>query len=416
MPTEGVLSQTLSRDIFSSGVESPVLLASVSVSNASRPGVSGCTYKEDFKRVLLPSVYTLVLLLGLPLNAAVLLKMWRRRTGLRRRPGLSRSNIYTLNLAVADFLYVMSLPLLVYNYASHDYWPFGDLACKVVRFQFYSNLHGSILFLTCISVHRYMGICHPLAVWHKQGGRRLAWVVCAGVWLLVALLCAPTFYFASTGTQRNRTVCYDLSTPKQSADYYPYGMALTCLGFLLPFTGVMMCYFRMALVLCRPASYQGVNARALRKKREKAGKMIVVVAAVFCVSFLPFHLTKTLYLLIRTLPAVPCETRNLFSVIYKSTRPFASMNSFLDPILFYFTQPRYRQSTSSFLLRVTSFRDKSSSHTKSSSQHITSSSQTLKSSSQPLKSSSQSLKSSSQSLKSTSQPLKSSSEPLKSSS
>ncbi|XP_061923222.1 P2Y purinoceptor 3-like isoform X2 [Entelurus aequoreus] len=359
MPTEGVLSQTLSWDIFSSGVESTALLASVS--NTSRPGVSGCTYKEDFKRVLLPSVYTLVLLLGLPLNAAVLLKMWRRR------PALTRSNIYMLNLAMADFLYVMSLPLLVYNYASQDYWPFGDLACKMVRFQFYSNLHGSILFLTCISVHRYIGICHPLAVWHKQGGRRLAWVVCAGVWLLVALLCAPTFHFASTGTQRNRTVCYDLSTPKQSVDYYPYGMALTCLGFLLPFMGVMMCYFRMALILCRPLSYQGVNAQAMREKREKAGKMIVVVAVVFCVSFLPFHLTKTLYLLIRTMPSVPCETRNLFSVIYKSTRPFASMNSFLDPILFYFTQPRYRQSTRRFLLRVTTLRDKSSSQPKSSS-------------------------------------------------
>ncbi|XP_069004031.1 P2Y purinoceptor 3 [Embiotoca jacksoni] len=312
---------------------------------------SSCTYKEDFKRILLPAVYTVVFLLGLPLNAAVILKIWGTR------PNLSKNNIYMLNLAIADFLYVMSLPLLIYNYGSRDYWPFGELACKLVRFQFYSNLHGSILFLTCISVQRYVGICHPFAMWHKQGGRRMAWSICGGVWLAIAVLCAPTFHFAATGTQRNRTVCYDLSPPDRSADYYPYGMALTCLGFVLPLAGVMLCYCRMAHVLCRPVTHRGVSI-ATGEKRDKAVRMIVVVAAVFCVSFLPFHLTKTMYLAVRTLPGATCETRNLFSVIYKSTRPFASMNSFLDPILFYFTQPRYRRSTRRFVLRVTTLRER----------------------------------------------------------
>ncbi|XP_030008947.1 P2Y purinoceptor 3 [Sphaeramia orbicularis] len=356
-PTETLISGTFSLDLLSQPTESYTadnFTLSVSNSNVSVPGIRSCTYKEDFKWILLPAVYTLVFLLGLPLNATVILKIWRTR------PNLSRNNIYMLNLAIADFLYVMSLPLLIYNYASRDYWPFGELACKLVRFQFYSNLHGSILFLTCISVQRYVGICHPLAIWHKQGGRKLAWCICGGVWLVVALLCAPTFHFAATGIQRNRTVCYDLSPPNLSVQYYPYGMALTCLGFVLPFMGVMVCYCRMAHLLCRPVSYQGVSV-ATGEKRDKAVRMIIVVAVVFCISFLPFHLTKTMYLLVRSLPGVACETRNLFAIIYKSTRPFASMNSFLDPILFYFTQPRYRRSTRRFVLKITTLRDKGTS-------------------------------------------------------
>ncbi|XP_049433430.1 P2Y purinoceptor 3 [Epinephelus fuscoguttatus] len=363
-PTETLISKTFPLDLISTSVwptepyAADSFVASVSnisnVGGISGKGILRCTYKEDFKRILLPAVYTFVFILGLPLNAAVILKIWRTR------PNLSKNNIYMLNLAIADLLYVMSLPLLIYNYGSHDYWPFGEFTCKLVRFQFYSNLHGSILFLTCISVQRYVGICHPLAMWHKQGGRRLAWCICGGVWLVVAILCAPTFHFAATGIQRNRTVCYDLSTPKRSVDYYPYGMALTCLGFVLPFMGVMVCYCRMAHILCRPVSYEGVSI-ATGEKRDKAVRMIIVVAAVFCISFLPFHLTKTMYLVIRTLPNAPCETRNLFSIIYKSTRPFASMNSFLDPILFYFTQPRYRRSTRRFMLKVTTLRDKGTS-------------------------------------------------------
>uniref|UniRef100_A0A1A8FLV7 Pyrimidinergic receptor P2Y, G-protein coupled, 6 n=2 Tax=Nothobranchius korthausae TaxID=1143690 RepID=A0A1A8FLV7_9TELE len=324
--------------------DSPVAI----VANVSR---SNCTYKENFKQILLPSVYSIVFVLGIPLNSTVILKIWRKR------PNLSRNNIYMLNLAIADFLYVASLPLLIYNYASSDYWPFGELTCKLVRFQFYSNLHGSIFFLTCISVQRYVGICHPLETWPKQGGRRMAWCICGGVWLVVAILCAPTFHFAATGIQRNRTVCYDLSTPDRSVDYYPYGMALTFLGFLLPFLGVMVCYCRMAHILCRPVSYQGVTV-ATREKRDRAVRMIIVVATVFSISFLPFHLTKTVYLVLRSVPGVRCETRNLFSIIFKSTRPFASMNSILDPILFYFTQPHYRQNTRRLITRVTTHQSK----------------------------------------------------------
>ncbi|KAM6988509.1 P2Y purinoceptor 3 isoform 2-T2 [Tautogolabrus adspersus] len=357
-PTETLVSETFSLDFYSSSEHTTDLYSAESfipsIGNISRSDARRCTYKEDFKRILLPVVYSFVFVLALPLNATVIRNIWRTR------PHLSKNNIYMLNLAVADFLYAMSLPLLIYNYGSHDYWPFGEFTCKLVRFQFYSNLHGSILFLTCISVHRYVGICHPLAMWLKQGGSRLAWYICGGVWLVVAILCAPTFHFAAIGTQRNRTVCYDLSTPKKSVDYYPYGMALTCLGFLLPFMVVLVCYCRMAHILCRPVSYQGVTL-ATGEIRDKAVRMIIVVTAVFCISFLPFHLTKTMYMVIRTLPGAPCETRNLFSIIYKSTRPFASMNSILDPILFYFTQPRYRRSTKRFMVKITTLREKGTS-------------------------------------------------------
>lgn len=141
-PTETFVSRSFSLGFFPTSLHTTepytvdsFISSATNISNisSSSSGITflRCTYKEDFKRILLPAVYTLVFLLGLPLNAAVILKIWRTR------PNLSKNNIYMLNLAIADFLYVMSLPLLIYNYASHDYWPFGQFACKLVRFQFY---------------------------------------------------------------------------------------------------------------------------------------------------------------------------------------------------------------------------------------------------------------------------------------
>lgn len=303
-----------------------------------------CVYREDFKQLLLPPVYSVVLVVGLPLNICVIAQLCASRQT------LTRSAVYTLNLALADLLYACSLPLLIYNYARGDHWPFGDLACRLVRFLFYANLHGSILFLTCISFQRYLGICHPLAPWHKRGGRRAAWVVCGAVWLAVTAQCLPTAVFAATGIQRNRTVCYDLSPPILSTRYLPYGIALTVIGFLLPFIALLACYCCMAHRLCRQDGPVGLVAQ---ERRSKAARMAVVVAAVFAISFLPFHITKTAYLAVRSTPGVSCPVLETFAAAYKGTRPFASANSVLDPVLFYFTQQKFRRQPHELLQKLT---------------------------------------------------------------
>ncbi|XP_007939155.1 P2Y purinoceptor 6 [Orycteropus afer afer] len=302
-----------------------------------------CTYRENFKQLLLPPVYSVVLAAGLPLNTCVIAQICMSRRA------LTRTAVYTLNLALADLMYACSLPLLIYNYARGDHWPFGDFACRLVRFLFYANLHGSILFLTCISFQRYLGICHPLALWHKRGGRRAAWLVCGAVWLAVTAQCLPTAVFATTGIQRNRTVCYDLSPPALATSYMPYGMTLTVIGFLLPFAALLACYYCMAHHLCHQDGPAGSMAQ---ERRGKAARMAVVVAAIFVISFLPFHITKTAYLAVRSTPGVSCPMLETFAAAYKGTRPFASVNSVLDPILFYFTH-KFRRRPQELLQKLT---------------------------------------------------------------
>ncbi|CAJ0968792.1 unnamed protein product [Ranitomeya imitator] len=210
-------------------------------------GKNSCTFHEEFKQILLPVVYSVVLVFGFPLNFIVILQVCFSRKA------LTRTAIYTLNLAVADFLYVCSLPLLIYNYVHHDYWPFGDFTCRFVRFQFYTNLHGS-------------------------------------------------------------------------------------------------CYCAMTKILCLKDNLSDV---VVRRRKDKAIRMIIIVVIVFAISFFPFHLTKTIYLVVRSKSGVPCLELQTFAIVYKCTRPFASMNSVLDPILFYFTQQKFRQSTKLLVKRVT---------------------------------------------------------------
>ncbi|XP_009960372.1 PREDICTED: P2Y purinoceptor 3-like [Leptosomus discolor] len=122
-------------------------------------GTSGkalCPLVESYKYILSPLTYSSVFVLGLLLHGATL------RPSCCRAEGWTCTTIYLVNPAVADLLYLFSLPLLVVNYSLRDAWPFGEPLCKPVRFLFYANLYGSVLLLTGISVHRFLGVCYPI--------------------------------------------------------------------------------------------------------------------------------------------------------------------------------------------------------------------------------------------------------------
>ncbi|XP_003923480.1 P2Y purinoceptor 2 [Saimiri boliviensis] len=288
-----------------------------------------CHFNEDFKYVLLPVSYGVVCVLGLCLNAVALyiflcrLKTW------------NASTTYMFHLAVSDALYAASLPLLVYYYAHGDHWPFSRVLCKLVRFLFYTNLYCSILFLTCISVHRCLGVLRPLRSL-RWGQARYARRVAAGVWVLVLACQAPVLYFVTTSARGGRVTCHDTSAPEFFSRFVAYSSVMLGLLFAVPFAVILVCYVLMARRLLKPA--YGSTGGLPRAKR-KSVRTIAVVLAVFALCFLPFHVTRTLYYSFRSLD-LSCHTLNAINMAYKVTRPLASANSCLDPVLYFLAGQR----------------------------------------------------------------------------
>ncbi|KAG9338707.1 hypothetical protein JZ751_025375, partial [Albula glossodonta] len=284
-----------------------------------------CNFHEDFKYILLPVSYGLVFVIGLVLNVLAMYVI------IFRTKRWKSSTIYMFNLTVCDTLYILTLPFLIYYYADENDWPFSEPFCKLIRFLFYANLYGSILFLSCISLHRFLGVCYPMRSLQWASARR-ARLVSAGVWVAVLGFQAPILYFSRTHDFGEEKTCYDTTSEELFDDFLVYSSVISVLLFCVPFMVVMVCYGLMVRKLLEPSAG---GATSLRSK-QKSVKMIVIVLAAFMLCFLPFHLTRSLYYSFRYLDEqISCELLEASSMAYKVTRPLASANSCLDPVLYF---------------------------------------------------------------------------------
>ncbi|XP_009887709.1 PREDICTED: P2Y purinoceptor 1-like [Charadrius vociferus] len=286
-----------------------------------------CPVDTAFAQRFLPAVYLVVIPLGLAGNG---LGLWHLCTG--RRQGARHSLVLLVgNLGLADLLYVSTLPFLVSYYLRGRVWLFGQGWCQITRGLFHLNLYASIGFLTCISVHRYLGIVHPLKVRGRyQGATSSAWLS-AMVWVWVIAQIAPDFTFSKMDDMGTR--CHDTTGHENLGLYLPYTAAITVTGFVIPFLIIVGCYCHVVVVLCR-------NDTMDLSLRRRSIRLVILVMVLFSICFLPYHIFRNLNLLSRgwQLQGSCTQTLKNIYVSYQVTRGLASLNSAFNPLLYVMTR------------------------------------------------------------------------------
>ncbi|KAK1802559.1 hypothetical protein P4O66_004214 [Electrophorus voltai] len=153
----------------------------------------------------LPVMYSTIFAVGVLGNVTSLLVYVTKV-----RPWTS-NGIIMINLATTDLLYVLTMPFLAYYYARGVSWTMGEFMCRFVRFGFHFNLYGSILFLTCLAVFRYVAVVHPMQA-ARVKKKRWGLIASAITWILAAAQVVPMFNLIYIVEQDNTTFCLDLAS------------------------------------------------------------------------------------------------------------------------------------------------------------------------------------------------------------
>uniref|UniRef100_A0A3Q3SV87 2-oxoglutarate receptor 1-like n=1 Tax=Mastacembelus armatus TaxID=205130 RepID=A0A3Q3SV87_9TELE len=280
------------------------------------------------KRYYLPVAYAIIFIIGLVGNitsiSIYLTKLWPWKS----------SSIIMVNLALTDLLYVLSLPFLVYYYSNEDSWTLGDFMCRYVRFGFHLHLYGSILFLTCLSVFRYVVVIRPL--WAAQLQQKLWGIVaCSAVWIIAAAEITPMLTLFSLVEHDNKTYCLDFASIRVD-DVRRYGWLLTALGFLLPLLVVFMCYIGIVKQLAKGPSTTSAW-------RMRARRMTVLILVVFVVCYLPYHILRVLRIETQVMPDTPCMVHRVVHAAYIISRPLAGLNTCFNLALYTLGGDKFRK-------------------------------------------------------------------------
>ncbi len=106
----------------------------------------------------------------------------------------SLTNTFLLNLALSDLIFTFGLPFWAYYYMYG--WTLGDPACKAVSFVFYTGYYSSIIFLTVLTVHRYMAVVHPMSVVMSRKSMH-CYVTSIVIWIISLCAAIPQAKFNS---------------------------------------------------------------------------------------------------------------------------------------------------------------------------------------------------------------------------
>ncbi|NXN17727.1 CCR7 protein, partial [Indicator maculatus] len=280
---------------------------------------------RTFRAAFLPAMYSLICLTGLLGNGLVML------TYIYFKRLKTMTDTYLLNLALADVLFLLTLPFWASSAALP--WLFGEVTCKVLyclcRLSFFSGM----LLLLSISIDRYFAIVQAASA-HRLRPRMafISKASCVLIWLLAFVLSTPEL--AHSGVISSDTLPPRCSLLASDLQTLSTGIKVSQMvfGFLIPLLVMSFCYLVVVRTLLQARNFE----------KNKAIKVIIAVVVAFVVFQLPYNgvlLAKTISAFNHTRS---CEESKQLDVADDVTYTLACLRCCLNPFLYAFIGVKFR--------------------------------------------------------------------------
>uniref|UniRef100_A0A1A8UG22 Galanin receptor 1 n=1 Tax=Nothobranchius furzeri TaxID=105023 RepID=A0A1A8UG22_NOTFU len=184
-------------------------------------------------------VFGLIFTLGVLGNSMVITVLARSKPGKPR----STTNIFILNLSVADLSYLLFCVPFQSTIYMLPTWILGAFICKFIHFFFTVSMLVSIFTLSAMSVDRYVAIVHARkASWIRVGRHATLGVVL--IWILSVGMAAPVAHYQNlVEREDNSSFCWEVWPDRHRRVYV---MCSFVFGYLLPLALISVCYMKVS--------------------------------------------------------------------------------------------------------------------------------------------------------------------------
>ncbi|KAM4028810.1 atypical chemokine receptor 4 isoform 1-T2 [Anomaloglossus baeobatrachus] len=296
--------------------------------------------KHDIRRfasVFLPAFYSVAFVLGIAGNSLVV-AIYAYYKKIK-----TKTDVYLLNLAVADLLLLFTLPFWAVD-ASIG-WQFGHAMCKITSALYTINFSSGMQFLACISLDRYFAVLRAST---HQNFKRRCLAICLFVWITSALLSIPDLQFSGVKEHNGKHAClptYPKDSVKQVTAFIQILETVCC--FVIPFIIMLFCYSAMAKILIKTPNI----------KRFRSLKVLLAVVAIFLITQLPYNAIKfwraidIVYALITS-----CQVSKTIDLMMQVTSSLALFHCCLNPLLYAYMGTTFKTYVAKTVKKVGSWR------------------------------------------------------------
>ncbi|XP_062890460.1 hydroxycarboxylic acid receptor 2-like [Mobula hypostoma] len=251
------------------------------------------------------------------------------------------NTVYSLCLAIADTLLICCLPFRADYYIRGKNWIFGDVTCRLKIFLMFLNRTESVVFLTVMALDRYFKVIHPH---HKVNkiSTRTAVKVSLILWFLTMLICLHFLIEPRTFEHNNVTNCepFSITQPLGLTAFWT-DIIFIVFKFILPASVIL---FSSCCITWRLKQMKS----EMRVKYQRAMRLVIAVAVVFLICFLPTNIA-----VIAVLISSNSKDSKLFDIcaqVFYNTLCITYLNSVLDPVIYYFSSSTFKETLNQALI------------------------------------------------------------------
>lgn len=191
--------------------------------------------------VIVPIVFGCIFFLGIIGNTLVMVVIGK----IKSRRSRSTTNIFILNLSIADLSFLLfCVPFQATIYSLPE-WIFGAFLCKSAHYIFTVSMLVSIFTLVAMSVDRYIAVVLSKKSPCIRNRRNALTGVCA-IWMLSFIFAVPVAQhqiLTNHPTALNSTFCWENWTERVAK--YTYKVTILVIGYLLPLVLITCCYAKV---------------------------------------------------------------------------------------------------------------------------------------------------------------------------
>ncbi|KAM4703015.1 free fatty acid receptor 2-like [Rhinophrynus dorsalis] len=275
------------------------------------------------------AIYIVTILTGFPTNLLALHALIQKL-----RTKATPNSVLLLNLTISDLAFLAFLPFKVTEILQGQ-WKMPSFLCPLSELFYFSTIYSTTLFLTAVSVERYLGVAFPLNYKLYRKPSYAAAVSCF-LWICSFAHCSIVYIteYRQDFNSSMRFVCYDNFTKMQMEVLLPVRLELGILLFCFPFLITCFCYCSFIRILVS-------SPHIHREKKQRAIGLVITTLSVFAICFAPYNASHVVGFVLKE------------NVYWRDEALLLStFNACLDPIIFYFSSTAVQQSCKRCLVKL----------------------------------------------------------------